>query len=68
VRSVGYNPVMIKTITFLFRQVLPASQEYVYPSGCIISPQLSILASIEIAIWWRSADANLFGAALGAIL
>ncbi len=71
VRFVGYNPVMLKTITFAISAGIAGLAGALFvPQVGIISPQqLGILASIEIVIWVAvGGRGTLIGAVVGAIL
>lgn len=71
VRFLGYNPVVIKTITFAIAAAITGIAGALYvPQVGIISPStLGVVFSIEIVIWAAvGGRATLVGAIIGAIL
>jgi urea transport system permease protein len=71
VRFLGYNPVIIKTITFAIAAVIAGIAGALYvPQVGIISPStLGVVFSIEIVIWVAvGGRGTLMGAVIGALL
>lgn len=71
VRFLGYNPVVIKTITFIISAIICGVAGALYvPQVGIISPStLGVVFSIEIVIWAAvGGRATLVGAIIGALL